>query len=312
MSSELSDEAQELMDGIVGANRPPKASIPVDEGRRLLKQSILDHASSAAVDSVQDVEILGPDQPIPVRIYHPGGEEPLPVIVYYHGGGWVRGDIETHDPMCTHLANAADCIVVSVDYRRPPEQPFPAPVEDCYAAAKWAVDNAEPIGGDPEKVVVGGDSAGGNLAAAVALLARERESPAIQYQLLIYPTVNDTANRRFDSYEEHDGYGDTMAGHEQSIVDYIRSDMDRHNPFVFPLRADDLSDLPPAMVLSCEFDILRDEGQAYADRLRDAGVPVDDLFYDDMFHPFLCFPQLDRAQEAYDDIAVHLADALED
>lgn len=310
MAKELDEEAQELMDAIVGKNRPSKLSIPVDEGRRLLKEVILENAESDAVESVRDVRILGSETEIPVRIYHPDGDDPLPVLVYYHGGGWVRGDYETHDPLCTHFANTAECVIISINYRRPPEHRFPAALEDSYDAAKWAVENADTIGGDPDKVVVGGDSAGGNLAAAVALLARERDGPPIQYQLLFYPTTNDTEQRKFDSYEEHDGYGDTMEGHQGSIADYIRSDVDRFNPFVFPLRADDLSDLPPALVLTCEFDILRDEGNEYAHRLEADGVDVDHLFYDDMFHPFLCFPQLEGTHKAYEDIAACMHEAL--
>lgn len=291
------------MDSIGDATDPPKTAIPIDEGRRLLKELILRNVDVEVVGSQRDLLISGPEGPLPVRLYRPPTDGPLPIFVYFHGGGWVRGDLDTHDPLCSHLATATNTLVISVDYRQPPEEPFPAAVVDAHAAVQWAAEHGASVGGDPEQLIVGGDSAGGNLTAAATLLAREREAQVTDYQVLLYPSVNDPRRLWFGSYDEHDGYGDSMVGFEWAIQQYADGDSDRLNPLLFPLRAEDHSDLPPAVVLTCEFDILRDEGEAYAGKLEEAGVEVDRLFYDDVFHPFLCFPGLERSQEAYRDVA---------
>lgn len=310
VSPTLSEESEQLIDSIGAANDPPKTAIPIDEGRRLLKELILSNVEAEIVGSQRDLLISGPDGPIPIRLYRPPTEGPQPIFVYFHGGGWVRGDLDTHDPLCSHLAEATDTLVISVDYRQPPEEPFPAAVVDAHSAVQWAAEHGQSIGGNPERLIVGGDSAGGNLTAAVTLLARELDDQPIDFQVLLYPSVNDPRRRWFDSYDEHDGYGDSMVGFEWAIQQYADGDPDRFNPLLFPLRAEHYSDLPPAVVLTCEFDILRDEGQAYADALETARVEVDRLFYDDVFHPFLCFPGLDRSQEAYRDVAAVIDERL--
>jgi len=254
---------------------------------------------------VLNFSINGPESSVPIRVYRSAGDGPLPVLVYYHGGGFVRGSVDTHDPLCHRIADRSGWMVVSVEYRRPPEYTFPAATEDAYVAAAWMVNNGESIRGDPRRVAVGGDSAGGNLAAAVSLIARERGGPPLDSQLLLYPTMSLVLDKDFHSYtEDAGGFGGTDL--EWLQEQYLRTEMDSYNPFVSPVRADDLSGLPPAFLLTCGFDRLRDEGQVFGEQLREHGVPVEEKFYEDMFHPFLNFPELDRTDEAIDDVAAFL------
>jgi acetyl esterase len=258
---------------------------------------------------VRDVTIPGENAELTLRVYAPSADKPLPVLVYYHGGGWVRGSLDSHDPLCRRIADRTDCLVVSVDYRLVPEHQFPAPLKDAYTAATWVANNAASLGGDPDNVAVGGDSAGGNLAAAVALLARKRNDPSLCQQLLLYPMVNRA--EEMPSYEENEGYFGTRNSREWQWNQYLGTDIHATNPLAVPLLARDHSNLPPATVLTCEFDMLRDEGQAYADRLAAAGVNVTELHYDDMFHAFLNFPDLDRTDEACNEIATALQSSFE-
>ena len=207
------------------------------------------------------------------------------MLLYFHGGGWVIGNIESSDALCRILTNAAGCIVVSVDYRLAPEHPFPAAVDDAYHAAMWAAANAASFGGDPLRLAVGGDSAGGNLAAVVAQIARDRGKPAIRFQLLIYP-VTDAACDTPSYSENADGYFLTRDAMQWFWNHYARSDADRNHPYASPLRASNLAGLPAALVITAEFDPLRDEGERYAERMRAAGTPVQLTRYDGMIHGF--------------------------
>jgi len=226
---------------------------------------------------------------IPVRIYTPAGSEPFPVLVFFHGGGFVLGSIDTYDELCRALTNGAGCIVVSVGYRIAPEYKFPAAVEDCYAATMWVAKNAKAIGGDPTYIAVGGDSAGGNLAAVVALMARDKGTPPLIFQLLVYP-LTDFALDSPLCQETADGYLITKNDRLWFRSLYLRSNADCDNPYASPLRARSLSGLPPTMVITAEFDPLRDEGEAYATRLRETGVAVVCTRYNGMIHGFLSLP----------------------
>lgn len=237
------------------------------------------------VAKVENQTIPGPAGDIPVRIYTPEGEAPFPALVLFHGGGWVIGDLDVVDVPCRALANRAGCVVVSVDYRLAPEHPFPAAVDDCYAATKWVADNGASIGVDPTRIAVGGDSAGGNLAAVVSQMARDKGGPALVYQVLIYPVTDATIST--PSYEENaDGYLLTKEGMIWFYSHYMKADTDRKDPLLSPLHAEDLKGLPPALVLTAEFDPLRDEGEAYVSKLKDAGVAVQHSRYDGMIHGF--------------------------
>jgi acetyl esterase len=213
------------------------------------------------------------------------------LVVYYHGGGWVLGDLETHDATCRRLANASDCIVVAVDYRLAPEHKFPAAVEDCYAAALWAAENAASLGVDAARVAVAGDSAGGNLAAVVSLLAKQRGGPPLAHQALIYPVTDFDFQR--PSYQENaEGYLLTRQAMEWFWRQYLNDDAEGADPLASPLRAPDLRGLPPATVITAEYDPLRDEGEVYAERLAQAGVPTTCVRYLGQIHGFISLEHL--------------------
>jgi acetyl esterase len=227
-----------------------------------------------AVGRVDDLEIDGPAGPVPVRIYTPPGDGPWGALVWFHGGGFVIGDLETHDHVCRELTNRAGCAVVSVDYRLAPEHPYPAAVDDCWRALGWVVESGAAHGIDPGRIAVGGDSAGGNLAAVIARRARDAGGPELRLQLLVYPVTDlrpaaDWASRR----ENAVGYVLTSEHMDFFHDCYVGADGGAE-PDASPILADDLSGLPPAHVVLAGFDPLHDEGLAYAERLQAAGVPV--------------------------------------
>jgi acetyl esterase len=214
------------------------------EAREMMVRMNALRTSDETVKQVVNRTVPGPHGEIPVRIYTPEGSGPLPILVYFHGGGWVIGNLDTHDASCRTLANLSGAIVMSVDYRLSPEHKFPAPFDDCFAAARWAVENAASLGGDPARVAIGGDSAGGNLTATVALRARDEGGPRFTHQLLIYPVTDAT----FDtpSYRDNaDGYFLTKNAMVWFWNHYLRADEDRDNPYASPLRARSLAGLPP-------------------------------------------------------------------
>jgi acetyl esterase len=309
---ELDPQAAALLDDLDSGVSPPASTLSVATGRALLDE-LFGVEEPEPVGGTTDLEIAGPNGPVPVRIYSPVEEEPSPVLVFLHGGGWVRGSLDAYDGLCRRLTNGANCVVVSVGYRRAPEHPFPAGLEDCYAATEWAVENAADIGGDPDRVAVGGDSAGGNLSAAVTLAARDRDGPDLAHQLLIYPAVNPPSVRWFDTYDENgEGYLLEMRGIEWYLDQYVPEPAHVGNDYAFPLRARDLSGLPPATVLTAGFDPLRDEGFAYTERLEEAGVDVEHLHYDSQIHAFLSlYEHIDEGREAIDDAAARLRAAFD-
>jgi acetyl esterase len=234
---------------------------------------------------VADELIPRPNEPLAVRIYTPESPALAGALVYFHGGGWVFGDLDSHDETCRRLCREAELKVISVHYRRAPETTYPGAAEDCYAATAWVVENAARLGIDRDRIAVGGDSAGGNLAAATALMARDRGGPAIRLQLLIYPVTD----ARFDtgSYRENaDGYLLSRRAMEYFWDQYVPDLQERTEPYAAPLRASDLNGLPPALVQTAEYDPLRDEGEAYAAALAKAGVAVQQTRYDGLIHGF--------------------------
>jgi acetyl esterase len=254
-----------------------------------------------AVASVTNRTIPGPGGEIPVRVYRPEGDAPKPAIVYYHGGGWVIGSLDTHDGGCRAFANAADAVVISVDYRLAPEHPFPAPVDDAVAALAWVHDHAGELGVDPTRVAVAGDSAGGNLAAVVAQVSRDEGGPPVCFQLLIYP-VTDYVFDDASMNENAEGYFLTRDAMKWFYSHYLTDPAEGENPRVSPQRAPDLSGLAPAFVITAEFDPLRDQGVAYAAAMAAAGTQVDGQTYDGMFHGFLSMVEwIDAGKVAFDD-----------
>ena len=234
--------------------------------------------------STLDVRAPGPGGDIPVRVYTPpGGPQSRPVVVFFHGGGFVIGSVDTHDAVCRDLAGGSGAVLASVDYRLAPEDPFPAPVDDCWAALQWVHDHAGTFGGDPERLAVAGDSAGGTLAAVVAMLSRDHGGPPLRFQLLVYPGVGVTEDQA-SVRENAEGYLLTRRDIDWFIGHYVGPDGDRQDPRVDPIYAADLSGSAAAHVITCEYDPLRDGGQAYAARLRADGVPVTERCYEGLIH----------------------------
>jgi len=286
-SERLHPEARavlEIMDAQAG---PPLASFSPAEARiGAAKRFKAFGGESEALARVEEVLIPGPAGDLRARLYASERGGLRPALIYFHGGGWVIGSVETHDPICRSLAKESGAVVISVDYRLAPEHKFPAAVEDAHAAAKWVCSNAQRLGIDASRIVISGDSAGGNLAAVVALRCRDDGGPVLAAQVMIYP-VTDVGLSETASYRElSEGYflgRDEMAwfvGH------YLPSPEAARNPEASPLIATKLSGLPPALVITAEFDPLRDEGEAYAERLRQAGVPVTLTRYPGMIHGF--------------------------
>ena len=252
------------------------------------------------VESVRDLVLPGPAGEIPARLYTPGKSTGYPVFVFLHGGGWVIGDLDTADNMSRFLCKQVPCVVLSVDYRLAPEHIFPAAAEDAYAAVAWAVTHAAELGGDPKKVLVGGDSAGGNLTAVVAQMASQKGGPKIAGQVLFYAAV-DAVHLDTPSYKE---FGEKSLGLPTSDVEwfldqYTPDPRERLDPRLSPLLADDLRGLPPALVVTAEFDVLRDEGEEYARRMQAAGVQVKLMRCNGMVHGFLSMIGLIRRATMY-------------
>lgn len=295
----LDPQVQSFLDQMAALDAPPMSTLTPDlvrMGTKMQREAF--PVEPEPVAQVVNGAIPGPAGEIPIRIYTPAGSGPFPALVFFHGGGWVICDLDTHDSLCRSLCNGAGCVVVSVDYRLAPEHKFPAAPEDCYAATQWVAEHAAEINADPDSIAVGGDSAGGNLTAVVAQMARDQDGPALAFQLLIYPATDFT----FDGpslRENADGYFLTSDDMDWFTNHYLNSNADRTNPLASPMQADDLSELPPALVITAEYDPLRDEGEAYGQQLQEAGVPVTISRYDGMIHGFLSIePMTDKGQQA--------------
>ncbi|WFE54019.1 alpha/beta hydrolase [Micromonospora sp. WMMD1155] len=239
------------------------------------------------VAEVRDERIPGPAGELPLRVYRPTGSGPLPTLLYFFGGGWTLGSVDTADGICRRLANAVPCQVITVGYRLAPEHPFPAAVHDCHAATRWVAEHADRLGVDPARLAVGGDSAGGNLAAAVTLLCRA-DGPTLAAQLLVYPNTDQTG----DPADPADG--DPTLFNSRSVAwyrtHYLADPAHARDPLASPLLADDLTGLPPALVVTAELDPLCAQGQRYAQRLDAAGVPTRVAHYPGMIHGFFAMP----------------------
>ena len=297
----LDPQAQAVLEQMADAGLPPLGSVSVEETRQGMVAATAAGEEPEPVAKVEDRSIPGPGGQIPVRIYTPQGSGPFPILVYFHGGGWVIGNVDTHDPTCRTLTNAAGCVVVSVDYRLAPEHKFPAAVDDCYAATQWVAANAAAINGDSGRIAIGGDSAGGNLTAVVAIEARDGGGPPLVFQLLVYPVTDYSFST--PSYRDNaDGYLLTKDSMVWFWDHYLRTEADGQDHRASPLRASDLTGLPPALVITAEYDPLRDEGEAYAARLQESGVSVTCTRYDGMIHGFYGLTAVvDQARKAVDE-----------
>lgn len=307
----LDPDAAAFLKRLADVNMPPTHELSPEQARSL----VLPVAGlREQVGGIESYNVETSAGPVPIRRYTPflrtedldrsrSTAQGRPTALFFHGGGWVMGSMETHDNICRRLANEAKCIVVSVEYRLAPEHKYPAALDDCFAATQWVCARHEEFGGDPARVFVTGDSAGANLAAAVCQKARDDGGPTLAGQVLIYPI----ADHRFDtpSYTENaDGYMLTRATMQWFWKQYLPDGDDGQHPYLSLLRADTLRDLPPALVVTCEYDPLRDEGRAYADRLTADGVPTTYILEKGMIHGYL--RRLDsfrRAQQTMRDIA---------
>ncbi|MFJ8247017.1 alpha/beta hydrolase [Peribacillus asahii] len=290
--------------------REPNSALTLEENRA--KSAALGELAGLAesVAKVEEYMIPVENGEIKARIYTPEGEGLFPIFIYLHGGGWVLGDLDTADAPCRSLANQAECIVVSVEYRLAPEHKFPIPLEDCYEAAKWVANYAREWKGDPTRIAIGGDSAGGNLAASVAIKARDQGGPTFVSQVLIYPVTDASFNT--PSYKESgEGYFLTQENMEWFTQQYLQKEEDKLNAFVAPLLAENLSMLPPTLVITAEYDPLRDEGLAYAKRLHLAGVQVESTCYEGMIHGFFWMAGImDKGKQAIEQVARYLHTAF--
>jgi acetyl esterase len=287
LSSKLDPGVRALLESIAALGQPPLETLTPAEGRAAAEEGIrVVGGTPEPVAKVENLSIPGPLGEIPVRIYTPGEPAPRPALVYFHGGGWVVCGLDTHQVVCSAIARRSGAVVVAVDYRLAPEYKFPAAVLDSYAALEWTAANVARLGVDPGRISVGGDSAGGNLSAVVSLKSRDERGPAINRQILVYP-VTDLSSFNTDSYAEFAGdHWLTRPQMEWFRNHYLSSADDATNPYASPLLAPDLAGVPPALIITAECDVLRDEGEAYAKRLIAAGVHVECKRYAGMIHPF--------------------------
>jgi acetyl esterase len=307
----LDPQTKFVLEQMAAAGAPPMETLTPEQARSAM---ILPQGEVESVGMVEDRVIPGPESDIPVRVYYPKGkQEVYPALVYYHGGGWVVGNLDSHDNVCRALTNLANCVTISVDYRLAPEHKFPAAVVDSYAAVQYVYDHPESFQIDSNKIAVGGDSAGGNLAAVITNLAKDKGTPSICYQLLLYPSTNVGGEPTVSMKENAEGYFLTKGMMEWFRDCYLNSEEDdKKNPLLSPILYEDLKELPPALVVTAEYDPLRDEGEAYAKKLADAGVEVESIRYDGAIHGFISMAAvIDQGRLALEKAGKALKEAFE-
>ncbi len=301
----LDSKAKALLTAIAVAGEPAIDKIPLDQAREQVEKGYAKmKIPSKEVHSVIDTLIPGPVGNIPARIYFPSDMKNLPLLLFFHGGGWVFFHLDAYDSLCTHLCQASNVIVVSVDYRLAPEHKFPAASDDCIAALKYVAAHAKEWRGDPDRIILAGDSAGGNLATVTALRVLDEMGPKVKGQVLLYP-VTDYYKPEKPSYNEFaEGYGLTKEAMFWFWDKYLGHEEDKINPHAVPLLAENISGLPPALIIVSGYDPLKDEGIAYARRLDEAGVTVKLSVYEDMIHGFLSYIGiLKQAETAIEEIS---------
>lgn len=304
----LDPQAQQYLAQAQAQPSPPLSALTPQAARAAYRAARTSLGGGASVAHVVDRRIPGPAGEIPIRVYTPptpegaAGGTLFPVVVYFHGGGWVIGDLDTHDHICRDLASGAGAVVVAVDYRLAPEHPFPAAPDDAYAATTWVAGHATEVGADAARLAVVGDSAGGNLAAVVAQMARERGGPRLALQVLVYPSTDLRISS--PSTEEYaTGYGLTKDDMVWFTDHYTPNPADRVTPLASPLLAEDLRGLPPALVITAEYDPERDEGEQYGERLTAAAVATSITRYRGTIHSFFALaPILEQGRHAIEEV----------
>lgn len=311
-SNKLHPSARAVLEMMESMGRPPLETLSIPEARAMREGMIAMAGEPERVAQVEDRVIPGlGGAPLTVRIYTPeGGTSPRPAFLYFHGGGWVIGDLDTHDNNCRALARRSGAVGIAVDYRLSPEAKFPAAIDDCFAATKWVAANAAKLGIDPTRISVAGDSAGGNMATVVAMKCRDEGGPKLALQALVYP-VTDSKNVDTGSRKEFaDDHFLTAASMIWFTNQYLAKPEDAVHPHASPLLAENLKGLPPALVITAECDPLRDEGEAYAERLKQSGVSVICTRYPGMIHAFFSMlGAIPESQQAVDQVAAAIRDA---
>ncbi|MEM9829263.1 MAG: alpha/beta hydrolase [Bacteroidota bacterium] len=258
------------------------------------------------ISNTKDTVIFSGETEVPIRLYYPSTANNLPIIVYYHGGGFVFGTLNEYDLLCAKLASRTSTLVVSVDYRLAPEHPYPAAAQDAYTALQWVYENAFLIGGDSTRIAVAGDSAGGNLATVVSLMARDSGQTFLDYQVMLYPATQSVDLTTASHQNFGEDYGITTRQIDWYIEQYLPNEADRYEAYASPLLADNLGNLPPVLVVLAGFDPLKTEGEQYAEKLQDAGVPVQVSVYESMIHGFANIPEFPQSDELLEEIATSL------
>lgn len=309
----LNTQAADLLKRAATSGTPGLGEGTPEEGRAIFAATTqLLGLPAPGVKATEEIQISGPNGDIRTLVITPKGVETqdLPILIYYHGGGWVIGSPETHYEEACHYANGAQCIVILPDYHLAPEHPFPAAPEDCYAVLEWAAANASAMGGDKNRIAIAGDSAGGNLSAVVAQMTKQRGGPELVLQLLIYPATRMGGDTQ--SYKDFDeGYFLTAKAMHWFFNHYLRKAEDWDNVLASPLLSENLAGLAPAYVMTAGFDPLRDEGRAYAEKLEQAGVPVEYVCYEGQIHGFASMAgALDEARSFLDEAVMVLRKAF--
>jgi acetyl esterase len=308
VSKELDPNAQDLLDVIAAIGAAPTHTLSVNAARERMRSTFVTKDEPLTLDEVTDVLLPTPAGALPCRLYRPSAGT-LPMALFLHGGGWTVNDIDTHDGLCRRIAKQSGWLLASLDYRRAPEHKHPGVLEDAYHGYRWLIDNAERIGGDVERRAVIGESSGGTVVAALTLLLRDMHAPMPIYQAMAYPMTD--LYDRWPSYQERgSGYildSDLMHWY---LDNYLPSTWDPQDPYLFPITATDLAGLPPTLIMTAEFDPLRDEGIAYAEKLASAGVTTEHVHAADQMHGFLMMDKaIPRAGRLIDRLASALATA---
>jgi acetyl esterase len=305
MGPQLDPESQALLDVMRAAGTPQPYMLSIEDARESMRAALVTKGDPITLRAVQDISLPTAHGALGLRLYRPA-DGPLPIVLFLHGGGWTLNDLDTHDRLCRRIARRSGWLLASLDYRKAPEHKHPAALEDAQSAYRWLLDNAAVIGGDPSGVAVAGESAGATTVACLTLLLRDQGAPIPVYQILAYPMTD--GHGGWPSYEERGtGYSLDLKFAQWAMDNYLPAGHDLEDPYLFPLAASDLSDLAPTLIMTAEFDPLRDEGVAYAQKLKAAGVTVEHVHVDDQMHGFLL---IDRAVAKAGALIDRLADAL--